>query len=248
MVASVAMAPTDLISFLFDAQPHPLRAAMAEWLESSRRFTAFVEANDNKIRKKLRTVQDPEAIRDLMLELETAWLLLRERSLGVAYEPQLSTGIRSPDFAVSFTTSLEFMLEVTRLRPPATREGEGQLEPTVLGDRLISLLCSKLGQLVTQKPNVILAGQEGTSITADQVQAALLRLQQRAEREDAAVIQRQGFHDRADFFRYYGRLSALLVRNVPLQDGKPAILWPNPQTRHPLPPKIRTALVRSHTF
>jgi exodeoxyribonuclease-3 len=62
---------------LFDAQPHPLAASMAECLADSRRFASFVTANDNKVRKKLRTMQDPEA--------------LRERSLGAAYEPQPST-------------------------------------------------------------------------------------------------------------------------------------------------------------
>jgi hypothetical protein len=40
----------------------------------------------------------------------------------------------------------------------------------------------------------------------------MLHLQQRAERNDATVLQRQRFRDRADFFHHYQRLSELLVR------------------------------------
>ncbi len=127
----------ELLATLFDGQPHPLDSSMAMWLASSRRFTAFVSANHTKIRKKLRSADEPDNVRDLRLELETAWLLLRERSLSVAYEPQHPREGRSPDFAVTFTTSLTFMVEVTRLRPAASA--------LPLGERFHNLLCSKLG-------------------------------------------------------------------------------------------------------
>jgi hypothetical protein len=213
---------------------------MAAWLSSSRRFTDFVNTHHTKIRKKIRTTQEPETLRDLQLELETAHLLLREKSLNLKYEPQHPELGRSPDFAVTFTTSLTFMVEVTRMRGMPV----GQL----FNDRFIDLVCSKLGQLLAQHSNLLVVGAEDPHLTYDELRALMLRLQQRAEGSDASMVQRYGFRDRADFFNHYQRLSALLVRGTPLQAGDAVILWNNPQAKYPLPAKVRTALTRSHTL
>ena len=117
------------------------------------------------------------------------------------------------------------------------------------GDRFSDMLCSKLGQLLPQRSNLVLVGAEALSLAQTDIQAVMLRLQQRAEGNDASVVQRYGFRDRADFFRHYQRLSGLLVRGgTPLQAGDPVVLWINPQAIHPLPAKVRTALTRSHMF
>jgi hypothetical protein len=76
----------------------------------------------------------------------------------------------------------------------------------------------------------------------------MLDLQQRAERNDASVVQRHRFRDRADFFHHFQRLSELLVRGPDLGAGEPVIGWINPQAKHPLPSKVRTALYRSHSL
>jgi hypothetical protein len=236
----------ELLTYLFDGQPHILASQMETWLASSRRFTAFVHDNQNKIRKKLRTAQEPERLRDLQLELETAYLLLREQALSVAYEPQHPREGRSPDFAVTFTTSLTFMVEVTRLRTVPART---PVELSLPGDRFADMLCGKLGQLLPQTSNLLLVGVEIQNLTPADIQATMLRLQQRAEGNDPTLVQRYGFLDRADFFRHYRRLSGLLVRGgMPLKAGEPVVLWENPQTKHPLPTRVRTALVRSHTL
>jgi hypothetical protein len=227
------MSSADLLSYLFDGRPSPLEEPAAAWLGESRRFTEFVEAHANKIRKKIRTAQDAESLRDLQLELETAYLLLRERSLRVTYEPGHPREGRSPDFAVSYTTSMTFMVEVTRLR------GEAQA-----WERFPDVLCGKLGQLLPQRANVLIAGLEGRPPLYEEVHAALLRLQQRAERNDPGVVARQGFRDRGDFFQHYERLSAVLVRGIPLGRGEAARLWVNARARHPLPARVRTAIER----
>jgi len=251
----------ELRTYLFDGQPHPLAAPMATWLASSRRFTAFVTTHHTKIRKKLRTAQEPESLRDLQLELETAFLLLRERSLSLAYEPQHPKLGRGPDFAVTFTTSLTFMVEVTRMRAAGLRTPTGAQEQaremqspnTTLtdplpGDRCSDMLCSKLGQLLPQRSNLLLVGMEAPQLTHSDLNATMLRIQQRAEGNDSTVVQRHGFRDRADFFHHYQRLSAILVRRIPLQAGEPVVIWDNPQAKYPLPTKVRTALSRSHTL
>ena len=251
----------ELLSFLFDGKSHLLAAPMATWLAASRRFTAFVIANRTKIRKKLRTEQDPESLQDLQLELETAYLLLRERSLSLVYEPGHPERGRSPDYAVTFTTSSVFMVEVTRLRSARPRVSPAALEhpqrsesPStaaaipLLGERFTDMLCSKLGQLLPQRSNLLLVGTETAHLTHDDLQAAMLRIHQRAEGNDPTVLKGEGFRDRADFFDHYKRLSALLVRGIPLQAGGPTVLWFNAQAKHPLPGKVRTALSRSHTL
>jgi hypothetical protein len=224
----------ELQTYLFDGQSHPLATQMATWLASSRRFTAFVTTFRTKIRKKLRATQEPESLLDLRLELETAYLLLQERSFSLVYEPLPIGQSRGPDFAVTFTTSTVFMIEVTRLR--MVQE---------IRERLADMVCSKLGQLRPQRRNILLVGVEASGLTQDILNAAMLNLQQRAERNDVTVVQRYGFRDRSDFFHHYQRLSELLVRGPSLQAGEPVLGWVNLQAKYPLPSKVRTVLYRS---
>ena len=254
------MLVNELVTSLFDGESNLLAEAMAGWLASSRRFSSFVTAHHTKIRKKVRTVQDPESVRDLMLELETAYLLLRERSLRLAYEPQHRELGRSPDFAVSFTTSFTFMVEVTRMRvaqqrtSSGARQANGGAQPPpgesvtpLPANRLAELICSKLGQLLPQRSNVLLVGMESPELPPGDLKAVMARIQQRAEVSDPAIVQRYAFRDRADFFRHYQRLSAVLLRVIPLRAGETADLWVNPQAKHALPARVKTVIVRSHT-
>lgn len=245
----------ELLTYLFNGEPHLLAVPMATWLASSRRFTAFATTFRAKIRKKLRSTQERESLRDLRLELETAYLLLQERSFNVVYEPPPSGQLRGPDFAVTFTTSTLFMVEVTRLRmvPESPEDLVDGREPqpasrhAPVADRLADVVCSKLGQLLPQRTNILLVGVESSYLTQDTLRAALLQLQQRAERNDPTVIGRHRFRHRADFFHHYQRLSELLVRETDLHTGAPVIGWINPRAKHGLPGKVRTALYRSHT-
>ena len=234
----------ELLTLLFDGESHLLAAPMTAWLNSSRRFTDFVNTYHTKIRKKVRTAQGPENLRDLQLELETAFLLLRERSLSVAYETHHPRHGRSPDFAVSYTTSLVFMVEVTRLRATQSTSSATILPE----DRFSDMACSKLGQLLPQYSNLLLVSLDAPRLTQSDLNAVMFRIKHRAEANDPAVVQKHGFRDRADFFHHYQRLSAVLMRAAQLQSGDPVILWLNPQAKVPLPAKVRTALFNSHTL
>ena len=246
----------ELLAYLFDGQPHPLAQPMAAWLASSRRFAAFAAAFRDKIRKKLRTTQSQQGLLDLQLELQTAYLLLQERALSVAYEPEQSKGIRSPDFAVTFTTSFTFMLEVTRVQADVkdTARASRQPAPTPPGitsaappshTRLTDAVLNKLGQLLARRGNVLLIAIEAPRLTPDDIRIVMLSLQQRVERNDSTVLQAYGFPDRAAFFRQFLRLSEILVR-APQEDAAEAMLsWVNPQAKHPLPGRVRTVLHRS---
>jgi hypothetical protein len=249
----------DLLNFLFDGQPHLLTESMSAWLTSSRRFAAFVHTFRDKIRKKLRTTQGQKSLLDLQLELETAYLLLEERALSVVYEPEQSKGIRSPDFAVRFTTSLTFMVEVTRLQGDLKNvNGEigaqGAASPSgsipatsPLGARLADAVASKLGQLLPRRANILLIAIEAANITPGDIRNSMLNMQQRVERNDPSVLQGYGFLDRAEFFRHYRCLSEVLVRLPQLDAANSMVAWINPQAKHPLPGRVRTVLHRSLT-
>jgi len=230
------MLTDELLTYLFDGRPHLLTAPMQTWLTTSRRFAAFVNTFHTKIRKKLRATQGSESLLDLQLELETAYLLLQESALSVVYEPLPIRQSRGPDFAVTFTTSTLFMVEVTRLRMVDDIE-----------ERVADMVCSKLAQLPPKHSNILLVGVESTNLTQDSLRATMLQLQQRAERADASFAHHYGFRDRADFFQHYQRLSELLIRGSPLQAGEKIIGWINPQAKYPLPVKVRTILHRSQS-
>ncbi len=242
----VSMLTDELLNFLFEGQSHILAKPIGTWLTSSRRFTAFVDSFRDKIRKKIRVTQDQETLLDIRLELETAYLLLQEGTLSLVYEPQLAEKVCSPDFAVTFTTSVTFMLEVTRLRTNQKSMEEQSTGTNSIGDRLADAVCSKLGQLTHQQSNIILVGMDALTLQQEDIRAAMLRMQQRAERnDDPAFFQRYRFRDRTEFFRHYQRLSEILIRGTDLPEENSFIPWVNPQARIPLPSKVRTALYRS---
>jgi hypothetical protein len=249
------MLTDELLTYIFDGHSHLLVEQMTMWLKSSRRFSAFVTTFRDKIRKKLRVTQDQETLLDLRLELETAYLLLQERSLSLMYEPLQSGRIRGPDFAVTFTTSLTFMVEVTRLRTDQKDTRVGVPEPTLTApalniiptiERLTDAVYSKLGQFLPQCSNVLLVGVEALHLTQNDLRTAMLRIQQRAERNESAFLQRYKFRDQADFFHYYQRLSEILVRGPHLQAAEPTVVWVNPQAKHLLPGKVQRVLYHSY--
>ncbi|MBK8904982.1 MAG: hypothetical protein IPM53_27630 [Anaerolineaceae bacterium] len=244
------MLAEELLTYLFDGQPHLLAPPMAAWLASSRRFTTFVTTYRSKIRKKLRTRPDPASLLDLQLELETAYLLLGQRPLNLAYEPQCEQP-RCPDFAVTFTTSLTFMLEVTRLQAEQKNTLAASAPNTVpegqfVDLRLADTICSKLGQLRPHYSNVLLIGLETFGLTHDDLRATMLHLQQRGEQSDEAFLRRYQLRSRAEFFRAYRRLSEVLVRGPDIETAESLTVWVNPQAKHALTSKVRTALYRSH--
>lgn len=242
------MLTNELLSYLFDGRPHLLGQPIASWLRSSRRFMDFAETFRSKIRKKLRASQDQETAFDLQLELHTAYLLLQERTLSLEYEPRQPAEGRGPDFAVSYTSSMTFMLEVTRLRAEQNRKQEntavpGDTSSIQLADRLADTACSKLGQLLHQQSNVLLIGVDTLQVSQSDFSHAMLRVQQRIESNDQILLRRHRFRDRADFFRHYQRLSEILVCDATRQN--PAFVWINSQAKQPLPSRVRTVLYRS---
>jgi hypothetical protein len=224
----------ELLTYLGLDTSHALSAPLTNWMTASPRFAAFVEAHRDKIRKKIRVEPEIEGLRDLLVELETAYLLLQERRFEVGYETYARQKSRGPDFAVTYRTNLVFNVEVTRLRSGATgRE-----------DRLIDVVCSKLGQMMPNMINVLSIFAEDSTSAALDVSAAMKRLKARAERGGAELFTRFGFRNTPDFFKHFTRLSAIVVRVKYGEISRPTALWENPQAKQLLPSAIRASLQR----
>jgi hypothetical protein len=228
-----------LVGYLFDEKPHILAEPMARWIESSRRFKDFADTYRDKIRKKIRITHSDSAIKDLEVELETAYRLLQQKRFAVVYEPYGSQKTRGPDFAVTFK-SISFNVEVTRISPDET---EGTPQEAAL--RLMDTVCDKLGQMRPGMINILAVAIDGRLFSALEIDQAMAQLKGRAEHKDAALFGRYGYVKPADFFKQYLRLSAILIRPTGQPQEKPAIiLWLNNQTKHPLPRPVQNILQR----
>src|SRR6478735_4849440 len=73
---------------------------LAAWLEQPR-FRAFVEANQPKVRRKLRDARSAEAIGDVRIELLVARALLADRRFELGFETY-GRGNAGPDFTLRF--------------------------------------------------------------------------------------------------------------------------------------------------
>jgi hypothetical protein len=258
---------SELMIHIFGDQPHALAAQLADWMASSTRFKTFVTIYRDKIRKKIRGMRDAEGLRDLLLELETAYILLQERRFIVEYEKYGVGKARGPDFAVTFRTNIIFNVEVTRMRSfdntTASSQSSGvkdglegddlplsrSFPPLPISDKqyeiskLIDTVCGKLGQMLAGMINVLLVVVDDGRIDDIDVMTAMARLQERAGRKELEFFARKGFSGAQEFFKYYHRLSGVLVRS-PLEHGasKHPILWVNTQARRPIPTDLRAIL------
>ena len=205
----------------------PLVAALADWASDDPRFAAFVAANTTKIRKKIRSAGDDDTRASLRFELAVARALLRERRIALAYEPLGQGKRRGPDFGATFKTHTPCGVEATRLRST---------------HRLGDALAGKLAQLLPQQCNLIVLGSDDP-LAPESLAQSMAQLKLRAERRDELLFERSGLRDAPEFFKHFGRLSALAV--LPSAEGAaPAAVWHNPQARHPLPNDLRAAIER----
>ena len=140
--ARVPPAARVLVDHLGDgaALPGPL-ADLEGWLAGSARLRAFVDANRDKIRKKVRLATTDDTRLDLWAELRVATRLLADRRIELAFEAY-GSGNRGPDFTATYRAGRPFNVEVTRRHGPAA---DG-LERTVL---------AKLRQLPPSRANVL---------------------------------------------------------------------------------------------
>jgi hypothetical protein len=231
---------SELIAFLFEGQPNLITAPLTRWVAISPRYTVFVEKYKDKIRKKIRVTREKEAIEDLFYELQIPFLLLQERRFDLAYEPYLSGKTRGPDFSVTFRTNFAFNIEVTRVR--GLRKALSAPTEAAIDFRLIDVLCGKLRQMLPKMANLLMIEVSPDALEQLDPAAQVAWVKDKAESRDQRFYARHRFLSPADFFKYYKRLSALVLYNS-ANERKP-VVWLNPQAGVGLPDAVRTILQR----
>ena len=200
-------------------------------MAGSPRFRSFAEAYRAKIRKKLRTAAEPDALRDVRTELQVAHLLLADPRIELAFEAY-GSGRAGPDLTVSYRGRRSFNLEVTRLRRVP--------DPTGFGPPLMA----KLRQLPPSVPNVLLVAIPGSAAEALDVAAATSALRSRADAKDETFFARQGLEGTRGFYERYLRLGGVLVWSEGAVGDARAALWINRSARIALPERDIRAVVR----
>jgi hypothetical protein len=225
----------ELINAIFEGKRTPLSREFEGWVRESRRYRAFAETYQVKIRAKLRRVGDEGGMQDLRTELETAALLLREERFAVEYEKYAALKQRGPDFTVTYRTHTPFNVEVRRIRGVEMDDGAGA---DTRGFKLMAVLCDKVGQMPPSIINLLWLTAERKMTEAD-VNDALRALRQLAEQKNEDFFTRRGFESAADFVRRQRHLSGIVLR----QAG-PNVVLPNTLAKHKVLPEIVTAVER----
>jgi hypothetical protein len=207
-----------LVDHLTDgaALPGPL-ADLEGWLATSSRLRAFVEANRDKIRKKVRLATSDDARMDLWAELRVATRLLADRRIELAFEAY-GAGNRGPDFTATYRARRAFNVEVTRRHGPAA---DG-LERTIL---------AKLRQLPPSRANVLVVAVDALGGVAPDPAPVIRELRTRADRRDDAWFAARGLTDAAAFHQGVLRLSAVLSWTEPPGGRSDAHPWANSGAR-----------------
>jgi hypothetical protein len=213
-----------LVAYLLDGvapSAGDLEGELGAWLSASGRFLAFADAHRDKIRKKLRVASDPDARGDVLAELETAFLLLADRRIELAFEAY-GSGRRGPDFTVTYRASHRYNLEVTRPRA----RSDGSDRSTALAHAVLG----KLRQFPADAPNALLVA-TGLADSDEDVGVAMRNLKIRADRGDEQFFAGRGL-SLSQFQLSYRRLAALLVGSA----AAPGVhVWLNPEARRRLP-------------
>jgi hypothetical protein len=229
----------ELIAYMFTDENHALAIQVADWARASPRVRSFAETYRDKIRKKIRGINDAAGLRDLQFELEVAYLLLQERRLVVEYEKGGVGKQRGADFQATFRANLAFNVEVKHIRFTAQEQRSAQQEFA----KLANIVCQKIGQLAPAIINLLVLSYEHDHVDGFDGPAALLQLRRVAEQKDDEFFRRRGLADARDFLRQFQRLSAALFRTHG-PGGIQSALWLNANAKHQLPNDLRNALLK----
>ncbi len=214
---------SELLTYIFGTLQEPLVERCTGWLASSSRFHAFLAAHKDKVRKKVRGIGDSEGMRDLQLELDTAYHLMLERHFDLEYEKYMAGKVRGPDLTVMVQDKGAFNVEVKRLR------SAGEFR------QWAEAICGKLDQMPPSIPNLLLVGAESASRKSLDATQAMARLQRLAEANDDNVFTRRGLPTAREYLRESVRLSGVLHRRAWDDETAGVVtLWLNPLAKHPL--------------
>ncbi|MCI0713476.1 MAG: hypothetical protein L0154_25185 [Chloroflexi bacterium] len=222
----------DVLNDIFDGKTPALYAEVDGWMRESRRFKAFVLDHHTKIRAKLRSARDADSMKEVRAELATAALLLREKRFTLEYEKYAAAKQRGPDFTVMFKTHTPFNVEVRHIHSVESDE------PAARTDKLIAVVCEKVGQMPPSIVNLLWLVDEREIAEADLIQT-VTTLRNLAERKEEDFFTLRRFDNAAHFLKQFRQLSGIVLR----QSGA-NVVWLNTLARHQTPPDIVKAIQR----
>ncbi len=112
----------------------------------------------------------------------------------------------------------------------------------MINTRLVDVVCSKLRQMLANMANLLFVVSDPAVDEQLDLPAHIAWIKDRAERSDPPFYERHGFLSTADFFKYYERLSGLILYSP--ASAHQAALWLNPQARVKLSDPVKNTLQR----
>jgi hypothetical protein len=228
----------ELLTYIFQGQTNFISIQFEKWVKSSRRFRAFAETYRDKIRKKLRTVENDDALKSLYVELEIAYRLLGDQRIEIEYEKYGLGKQRAPDFTIQYRVNIVFNLEITRLR---FGESSATKDQHFLARKLTDALLDKVGQMLPNLINVLLIDSDYPT-SMDTIAKGMASLRHQAEMKQNDFFVGRGYQDALTFLKQFQQLSALCYRTDHPSAASPLLFWRNSLARHPVPKPIITLL------
>jgi hypothetical protein len=244
------MSIDELLLQLLGNDPYRLMPSFRQWISTSRRFRAFAEQYQTKIRAKVRSAGDDEALQDLLFELEIAHWLLQEKRFQLAYERQAMRTAFGPDFTVSFTTKALFHVEVTRVRATGVDEAAAALTLSTreaYQRKLIYVITGKLNQMQVGAQNLLLIGLAPELIASSRIDELIKQMKLRIETGDPVLLAHSRLRTPGEFYRQYRALSGILFYflagpALAAPEMIAPLLWLNKEANYPLLTQVQTIL------
>ena len=105
-----------LIDDILGVKQHHISNYLIDWLSTCPKFRTFLNTYRHKIRSKIKHASTVEDLEDIRFELEVAYLFLLNNDIELEYEKYSACNSRSPDFSIVFKQTLNFNVEVKRIR------------------------------------------------------------------------------------------------------------------------------------
>ena len=204
-----------------------LRDRINEWGQIPS-FVKFIQQNDKKILKLLKTRKEKEDKRDIGIELFVGSVFTKV-NCQVIYEPDVPIP-RKPDFKISFEGNT-FFCEVKRLRKDVIGEISNKEMYRKCGD----IICEKIVQTVPNEINVIYIRTKMSAPNLWDLETAvkkLFELKQNNPKEFLRKIRRK-INSINEFDKYWKQLSAIVLSKR---------IWENPDAAKPLNSKIKAKI------
>ncbi|MBM4055649.1 MAG: hypothetical protein FJ264_13510 [Planctomycetes bacterium] len=112
------MNDNQIIRDIFGVKQHHISNYLIGWLSTCPKFRTFLTTHKDKIRSKIKRANTDEDLEDIRFELEVAYLFLLNlnNDIELEYEKYGTRNSRSPDFSIVFKQTLNFNVEVKRIR------------------------------------------------------------------------------------------------------------------------------------